>query len=101
MRYLPLAAVALAALALDTTLAATPQVQEPGRGDEARKDKQKDGPKPYDDVIPESAVTDIGLFSTHRPGKCFSGCRPFCAAFFARKTPLRRCTRKWPSLTTT
>ncbi len=27
-----------------------------------------DGPKPYDEVIPDDAVTDIGLFRTHRVG---------------------------------
>ncbi|MGH7541504.1 MAG: zinc-dependent metalloprotease, partial [Gemmatimonadota bacterium] len=59
--------LALAALTLGAAACIAPR-GAPGRGpgpDSAREDEDE-GPKPYDEVVTEEAVTDSGLFHLHR-----------------------------------
>ena len=51
-----------------TGQAASPQGGSPPArgGDSERRGEQEAGPKPYSEVIPDSAETDEGLFSVHK-----------------------------------
>lgn len=58
------ACAALLAPAVTTfAMSAQAEAEAPGKG------KSKDGPKPYDEIIPEDAVTSRGVFLTHRAGE--------------------------------